>query len=67
MPDPIDLNRRRVQRAFHHTEDDAAFQTAARVVIGLTVARNTTLRSQLEPVKYATMCRVSQTLSAHDS
>ena len=42
------LNRRSIQRAFLHAEDDLAFQDAARVVIGLTIALNTTLRTQLE-------------------
>jgi hypothetical protein len=42
------LNRRAIQRAFLLAEDDLAFQDAARVVIGLTVALNTTLRTQIE-------------------
>lgn len=42
------LNRRAIERAFLHAEDDAAFQDAARIVIGLTVALNTTLRTQIE-------------------
>ncbi len=42
------LNRRAIQRAFLHLGDDSAFQDAVRVVIGLTVALNTTLRTQLE-------------------
>ena len=42
------LNRRAIARAFLHAEDDAAFQDAARIVIGLTVALNSTLRTQIE-------------------
>jgi len=42
------LNRRAIERAFFHMEDDAAFQDAARIVIGLTIALNTTLRTQIE-------------------
>ena len=42
------LNRSAIQRAFLHSEDDLAFQDAARIVIGLTIALNTTLRTQIE-------------------
>ena len=42
------LNRSAIQRAFLHSEDDLAFQDAARVVIGLTVGLNATLRTQIE-------------------
>jgi hypothetical protein len=42
------LNRRAIAQAFLNAEDCSAFQEAARVVVGLTVALNTTLRTQLE-------------------
>ena len=42
------LNRRAYAQAFLHAEDPTAFQDALRVVIGLTVALNATLRTQVE-------------------
>jgi hypothetical protein len=42
------LNRRAIARAFLLIDDDTAFQDASRIVVGITIALNTTLRTQLE-------------------
>ena len=42
------LNCRAIERASLHVQDDVAFHDDGRVVIGLTVALNATLRTQVE-------------------